>query len=482
MSSLRRALSTSVAIALLPVIVALDVAVYLGVASRLRRQVDEGLVETATAFVSVVERDPGEASGYEFEFDASMAPQFGEVAHPSYFQVWFPDGSVLEKSRSLGAHELPRLTGTLDDPAFQTVALPGGRDGRLIYFEFWPRIDSDYREADPRGPVALAVAKDTAEVERTLASIAAWLFALGAGLVVLAGGVAALAVARGLRPLGRFARAIERIDDAHLSTRVDAREYPAELGVPISKLNDLLQRLGDAFQRERRLTADLSHELRTPLAALRNILEVAASREREPPAYRTAIDQAHGVVCDMIATAESLLVMARADAGQVEPALEPVDLSGLVDECWAPHAEAAERRALAFHNEIARDHEVISDREVLRTIVANLLSNAARYTDEGGWIAARAPDRRSVVLEIADSGPPLAPADLERVFDRFWRADAARSAAGTHAGIGLSLVRALCHCLGWSIEAENTTDGGLRFTISRVPRARSPARPDLRPT
>src|SRR5207249_2081214 len=121
---------------------------------------------------------------------------------------------------------------------------------------------------------------------------------------------------------------------------------PAELAAPIGKLNELLARLGEAFARERRFTADVSHELRTPLAGLRSILEVTALVERSPGEYAQAIAEARAIVVQLGAVIDNMLLLARLDAGHVEIANEDVALRALVDECWKPHAEHAHARGV----------------------------------------------------------------------------------------------------------------------------------------
>src|SRR5262249_53543146 len=153
----------------------------------------------------------------------------------------------------------------------------------------------------------------------------------------------------------------------------------------VSKLNDLLGRLETSFARERQFTADVSHELRTPLAGLRTLLEVTALTDRDTVEYKRAVADAHTVVLQLGALVENLLVLARLDAGQLPTTISDVNLRELVDECWKPHAAAAEARSLRFENHVPATVAQV-DREKLRVILGNLLANAAEYTETGGWI------------------------------------------------------------------------------------------------
>ena len=111
-----------------------------------------------------------------------------------------------------------------------------------------------------------------------------------------------------------------------------------------------------------------------------------------------------------------------------------------------------------------RQLATVQRRDLLRLVVGNLLSNAAEYTEAGGWIAISKPD--GALLDVSDSGPPIPPDALPRLFDRMWRADTARSATGIHCGIGLSLARSLADALGMQLVAATHADGSVHFVVS----------------
>lgn len=266
---------------------------------------------------------------------------------------------------------------------------------------------------------------------------------LGSTIVTLtlAALVAVVATRRGLSPLGALASRLEEIHVARLDLRLPEENLPAELRPVVGTLNQLLSRLEEAFDRERRFSADVSHELRTPLAGLRTILEVSAMRERPAPEYRRAISQALEVVQQMHGLVESLLLLARVEARQVTVEARELRLRDFVDACFAPFEPQAHQRGLRFENPIAEEVVAISDREKLRVIVTNLLGNATEYTAPGGSISVRSDCTRGVLLEVEDSGPSIPEEALERIFERFFRLDSSRTGTGEHCGIGLALVR-----------------------------------------
>jgi signal transduction histidine kinase len=317
----------------------------------------------------------------------------------AFAEAWAPDGSVLARSPGWTG-DLPARTGMFD------LTLPDGRRGRAFGLRFHPR-DTEVRTS---AHVLLVLAEGTETVEEAGATVRWWFLVLGTILLALFAGITAM----------------------------------------------LMRRVQAGVARERRFTADVSHELRTPLAGLRTLLEVSA-RSPRPEDTQAAL----AIVLQMCALVEDLLTLVRVDAGNIEIHREPVALRALVEECWAPHAGVAAARGLELRNELPEEASATTDREKLRIIIGNLLSNAAEYTEAGGWIAITAPP--GALLEVADSGPPVS--DCERVFERMWRGDAARSATGFHAGIGLSLARSLAEVLGLTLTCRNE-DSIVRFVVS----------------
>jgi len=241
---------------------------------------------------------------------------------------------------------------------------------------------------------------------------------------------------------------------------------PAELLPVIDRLNDLLERLERAFHREKRFTADVAHELRTPLAGARSVLEVALSRDREPEAYRQAMQDFLGINEQMHRMVENLLHLARADANQLEVVSDSVDLAALAGECWERLAGDAQQRQLQVVWRLKEPCIVESDRCKLRLILQNILGNAVAYADDGGqiWVDTILADG-CVEFAVTNSGSAVAEQDVARVFDRFWRGDASRRCSGQHCGLGLSLCKVLVELLGGSIEAFSSPGETFRVTV-----------------
>jgi signal transduction histidine kinase len=465
-ASLQARLTVSLVAVLTVSLGALAAVVQVMAARALRRQFDERLLDDAVAVAGMAEDDGG-APDFEYE----SLPDFERADSPAYFEAWLDDGTVLGRSPSLGRLELPRARPARGAAAFRDQPLPDGRPGRVVELRQPLRI-----EIQGPGPqmaarrsdrfVTVAVARATAPFEDAVAGVRRWLFLLAGAALAAASAVAAAVVARGLRSTRALAAEIERLEPGRPGRLAPAADLPAELAPLVDKLNELLARVEESLAREKRFTADVSHELRTPLAALRVTLDVVASRERGASELREALAEVSGVVRQMQALCDNLLALARLDAGHVPIRPAEVELRALVDACWAPLAAAAAGRGLTFSNAIDPNARVVSDPDQLRIVIGNLLSNAAAYTAPGGAVTVRGPAGGGAPwLEVHDSGPPIPEALLPRVFDRFWRGDAART-GGIHCGIGLSLARGIAGTLSLALTARNTPDGGVAFRLA----------------
>ncbi len=451
MSSLGRRLTLGVGLVVALCLAAFSTVVFLGVSHAMWAQFDEGLGTSAEAIASMVENpEPG-----KWEFEYAGVSDFETAQHPDYFEVWDRGGQVIARSGSLKGGELAR-----DAPAaVASVTLPDGRRGRGVVLMRRARGEQPGSFGDE---VRVQVVRGTAEVQSALQRLALFLAVLTALGALLGGLAGAWIVSRGLSPLAALSDRLSKMRAADLGTPLEVSRLPAELSPLVGRLNETLARLGESFDRERRFTADVSHELRTPLAALRLTLEVSASAERDPAAYRAAIGQAIASVTQLQTLVDNLLTLARLDAGQLKPTREDVALRAMAERSWRTFSPVAERRRLRFTNRLGEQARVQSDGAKLQVILDTLLSNAASHTQEGGEVVldGGTPERW---LEVWDSGPEVPRELLPRLFERFVRGDRARS-ADDHTGIGLSLARAMAQALELEVSAENQR-GGVRFWV-----------------
>jgi heavy metal sensor kinase len=453
--SLRRRLALTHAVVLGATLCAFSLLLHTVFLRALTRQFDDTLAAEARAIASLIERK--EKGGWDIESSAlTLLTQGGT---PTLFEVWSPEGALIVRAPGLRDGQLPRTRpGT--EPVRRELALPDGARGRL----FEARLPVGGEEGET-ALVDVLVARETGALDAVLSLLTGALAVTGATTLVLAIVAGVVATRRGLRPLESLASRVEEIDGERLDARLPEEGVPDELRPVVSRLNGLLARLEVAFERERQFSADVSHELRTPLAGLRTILEVSAMRERAPGEYAAALAESLGVVGLMQGLVERLLLLARLDARQVPVTKESIALRSLVEASFAPLAARAHARGLRFENRVSDSVVLESDREKLRLVLGNLLGNATDYTEPGGSIRVSSDPAQGVLLAVEDSGPPIPPDALERIFERFYRADASRTGTVEHSGIGLSLVRSLCGVLGATVRAENRAGGQVAFVV-----------------
>ncbi len=368
-------------------------------------------------------------------------------------------GERVIRSPLLEGADLPCLNTLPGRPRFENITLPDGADGRAVALQYPLPAGAPWARREAPARLTAVVAAGIAELERQLRFLGVLLLATSVGTMAVAGGVAWLVVSRGLQPLAVVARKIATLDETGLKQRLAGGGAPREIEPVVQQLNGLLARLDEAFERERALTADVAHELRTPVAEIRAITDITLSRARSPEEYRQALAETQDAIRTLQELIERLLVLARLEAGQVRPQLETTPLYPLIVQHWSVQRDRAAARGLLFANDCPTDAVVGADPKLVDVVLANVLANAAEYTPDHGSITVTfRPAGPHGVLTIANTGCTLGPADVARVFDRFWRADAARSRTGLNCGLGLTLVRRAMEAMGGTAEARVSPD------------------------
>jgi signal transduction histidine kinase len=322
----------------------------------------------------------------------------------------------------------------------------------------------DATEQTTRTAVTLIVARETADIDAALRR-AAWTLAVvfsAAGVCMHV--VLRRVISRRLRPLEEMARQIRGLEVHSLSGRLPLAGVPTEMQPVAQRFNELLDRVDDAFTRERAFSADVAHELRTPLTGLRAIMDVALSRARSSDQYQRSFADCRAICDQTQRLVETLLVMARLDADADEGPEELVDVALVAGQVWAPFRARAAARDVTVAWTVPAGILLRTDASQFRVLLSNLLDNAVSYVDRGGKIDIRATtDSAGLQMVIANTGCRLPPEQIERAFERFWRADTSRQATGTHSGLGLALCRRIAARLGLSLSAK-VCDG--RFTAT----------------
>ena len=292
------------------------------------------------------------------------------------------------------------------------------------------------------------------------------------GLLGLAGVGGYWISRRALQPVDRVTAAAESISIHNLGGQLSVPRSGDELQRLSETLNRMLGRLNESVQRMSQFTADASHELRAPVALIRTTAELAIQSERSGAEARddmlTILTEAERVS----RLIDSLLLLARADAGEDGLQRELTDLPAIlrqaVEQCRAPAAEKnIQLDSLPGDQSIA----VIGDAEAMRRLFFILIDNAVKYTPDGGQIDVRLEmTGERAIVSVTDTGIGIADTELPYIFDRFWRADKVRSRGMGGAGLGLSIARWISEQHQWEIKTGAGPGGGSQFTVT-IPRA-----------
>jgi heavy metal sensor kinase len=393
--------------------------------------------------------------GYGHNDDENDSESLGNTG--PWFEILSSQGSILLR-------EGPSADWNVVPPS-----RPQEGDARFFSAEvkrhFYVRILE--RTANIEGePVALRVFRPEAELRRAMAELGAVLaFGLPlAGALSAAG--AYLIAHRSLSPVSQIAARARQITADSLGGRLPVPNPYDELGQLATVFNATLARLENSFAELRRFTADASHELRTPLTALRAVGEAALRPDAgDTKSLRDALASMLEEARRLSDLVDALLLLARADTGGLSPSLQQVDLAGLVGEVRETLLVLAEEKSQRI--EIMAENLVVrADREMLRLALLNLLHNAIRYSREGTVICLRVkPREKTALVEVIDQGPGIAPEHQQKIFERFYRVDKARSRASGGAGLGLSIARWAAERQGAHIELESEPRRGSLFRI-----------------
>jgi heavy metal sensor kinase len=384
------------------------------------------------------------------------------------FEVWSEDSELLLRRWPI-AEEISgrqQLPAQLRGETFHTFRLGSGQ-----------RVRAVARQAQIAGrSVILRVFRDESPLRSTSREILVG-FALAipvAGSLAAVGGY--LTAGRILAPVSAMVARARQITSESLDQRLPNPNPHDELGQLAAVFNQTLQRLQDSFESLRRFTADASHELRTPLTALCTVGEVGLREDIDAKALREIIGSMLEEAQRLNDLIDSLLLLARFDDGRSPLRFEPVDLNELLSELRERLGVLAAEKQQTLKLADRPGLVATTDRTLLRQALANILHNAIRYSPPGTTVSMCCQRRdHTVMVDVADEGPGIAPEHHQKIFERFYRVDKARSRAEGGAGLGLAIAKLFVEQHGGSIELESAVGKGSRFRIV-LPSSRSDMR------
>jgi len=329
------------------------------------------------------------------------------------------------------------------------------------------RTRGEYREifrAMPGGEVLL-VGRSIAEDLKDMQRLALRLVVAGAGVLLLGLAGGWWLATRAIRPIEDIGATALKIAAGDLSQRINVADTDSELGRLAGVLNSTFSRLEAAFAHQARFTSDASHELRTPVSVVLTQTQSALARERTMPEYREALEACQRAAQRMRKLTQSLLALARLDAGQDPMRREPLDLARVTREC----VEMVRPLAAESGLELRCDLPTVmcpGDAERLSQVATNLLSNAIRFNRPGGEvrISTRA-ENEVAVLTVADTGQGIPDSDLPHIFERFYRVDESRSGVQGGTGLGLAISKAIVDAHSGTLEVSSQPGAGSTFTV-----------------
>jgi heavy metal sensor kinase len=456
--------------ALAVVLVGFSAALYLLASDHLNTQLDDRLTAALDSLSAVAELEPG---GFDWEPHERLLALRNDPT--LQWAVYDPSGKRIDGRPAEGEFPPPGRLNALIDPPNSTLQWQD-QDWRVSIRNIRaPAPPTNVAPSDDPKQVlyrslTLSVAAPVAPVRSALIRLALVLIGLSVAVWLSSAAAGRWVCRRALRPVADMAAAARSIRAAEHERRLPAAGTKDELDDLAGAFNGLLDRLQEAFERQRNFTGEASHQLRTPLAAMLGQAEVALRRDRRPEEYRRALESVRSEADHLRRIVEMLLFLARADSEAKAPDPERIDLVQWLTthlKRWADRPRAADLRTELP----AEPLETRIHGELFGQALDNLLDNACRFSAAGTPVTVWAwRESGEACVAVSDEGCGIAAEELPRVFEPFFRSKDARRLGVNGVGLGLAVVSRIVTVLGGRVEVESEPGRGSRFTI-RLPEA-----------
>jgi signal transduction histidine kinase len=453
--SLRRTLAVRFSLTIFAALLVIALWAFLGAQRTLRNQLDSGI-----ASALYLEQDLLESGA---TLPAHTGPaNFGDFVHGMNRFVMVRDarGNVLDINTAL-ASSLP-----IDSAAFAAARAGGTAWVTSRWGTEWVR--SVYAPAPSNSPAGMRVVQVAASLHPLTEENREVLFLLfgtvllgtvatGFGAVWLAGSA--------VEPVAAITAQAEGVKAGVTGQRISAHAHVVEFQGLVRVVNSMLERLDRAYQSQRRIIADVAHDLRTPITAVRGEIEIALRSQRTSEQYRATLSSILEGVDHLNAINEALILLARIEAGELAPELDQVDLATVTASAVQRVHPRAEGRALRFQRAGQGNTTIMADAVMIGAMLDQLLDNTVRHTPPETRVdAVVTANGDDVSVAVRDNGPGISEEVLPHLFERFYRADPARSrTAGP--GLGLTVAAAIAAAHHGTISAANVPGGGLQVTV-----------------
>jgi heavy metal sensor kinase len=431
---------------------ALGILAFLSMRHSIHATVDEQLRDRMNAVQQTVDHSLRAGSvdilRRELDEDSELRPQI------DLLQIWNDQGSLIYQSMPLKTKGLP-APGTLskraktiwigDDP-IRVLEAPVTVNERLYRVQAAARMEEFYE--------ALGRFRSRLLLFTPLA-------------LLLASGLGYWMSRRALAPVDQITQAAQQISARNLSARLSVPPSGDELQRLAETLNQMLERIEVALDRVTRFSADASHELRTPITVMRTRAELALRRPRTAAEDRQTVEQLHSELVRASELLDNLMLLARADSGAEQLRFEPANIGHLLKDVLAQVSPIADEKGVALEGALP-GHAIwiAGDLQLLQRLFLILIENAVKYTPKSGLVSvALGTTNGNATVKIRDTGIGISEEDLPHIFDRFYRADKARSRELGGAGLGLSIGRWIAEVHGGSVDVESRVGAGSTFQV-----------------
>lgn len=375
-----------------------------------------------------------------------------------YLELYDQSGNLIFQSPALRDRQLAWKAATVDgSEAFQNLSID---KKHLRFITRW--MESGNRR------FLVHFGLSARQVRETLEAFQEYLWMAAPLVFLLAAGVGYWLSRRALAPVDQLTRTARTVSGSNLSGRLEKLHTGDELQRLSDTLNEMLDRIEVAFRRVSQFTADASHELRTPISLIRTEAELALRRSRDAEEYRTALGHIQAETERTTHLLEQLLALARADSGRETLEIGPLDPRILVQQVADAWGNVVRARGLEFSAEITtEDVSVLGDESALRRVLEILLDNALKYSSEAGSVRLRlAKAGECAVVSVEDRGVGIPANEREKIFERFYRVDKARSHTLGGSGLGLSIARWIVQQHGGAISVKSKVGEGSVFEVT----------------
>lgn len=397
----------------------------------------------------------------ELELSEIIAGAYSIPRSGHYYQVLM-NGRLLAASPSLADENLDLTSAKFEyyDETFrERVYTSVGPDKEPVRIK---QYDFDFLDI----PVSVFAAESLADSLEMIDMFKRFLLVAASVGILIISFAGLWAANHSLKPLQIFSSDIENITHKTLNKRIDVATVTNELSVLADSFNAMLDRLQKAFETERRLVADASHELKTPVTVIKTHCDVLLQRDRTKDEYVEALSTIKTVSENMGRLIKDLLSLARLDSGMLSPdGFKLIALNECIREAAQLAGPLAEKKSITINTVLKDDINITGDNDRLTEVFLNIIENAVNYNQESGTVEiTEARNNNTAVISVSDTGPGIGQDDLEKIFERFYRADTSRSEGGT--GLGLSISKIIVEAHGGKIKVESEFGKGSRFLIN----------------